>query len=540
MNISGIRKKLTTEPCLQAAEKISYEEGAHMDKELNPQQRPKVILTGASGYIGHNLMQKLIEDYDVIALSRHGSSHEDEDHVEWRSCDFYSMDDALESLQGADYAFYLIHSMMPTAKLTQGDFEDMDAILADHFARAARKNGIKQIVYLSGIVPDGVPEEELSRHLRSRLEVQRVLESSGVPVTTIRAGLIVGPQGSSFPILYKLVQRLPVMTLPTWTRTKTHAIALDDVLNSLKNSLGNEDVKGRAVDVGGPDVMSYKEMMQQMAEVLDVKRRFIDVPFLTVNLSRLWVTLVTREPREMTYPLIESLIHPMVAHSDMKVEGISDGHIPFKQAAKDSLEEEKKKKEDAERKQRESSRNEESKPTKQEETVTKADVRSVQRVTLPEGKDARWAGEYYIHWLGKAMLLRPFIRTETSEDGVSRIFIRFFSRPILELSYDASRSDENRAVYRITGGMFANAKDAHHGRLEFLMIPGSSDCVVAIHDYMPSMPWFLYKYTQAKLHLVVMYAFRKHLESQGSLGKSSTSKKAGGSVGIPSSLEAKS
>ncbi|CAM4267664.1 NAD(P)H-binding protein [Saccharibacillus endophyticus] len=510
-----------------------------MDKETNDQQRPKVILTGASGYIGHNLMQKLIEDYDVIALSRHGDSHEDEEHVEWRSCDFYSMDDALESLQGADYAFYLIHSMMPTAKLTQGDFEDMDAILADHFARAARKNGIKQIVYLSGIVPDDVPEEELSRHLRSRLEVQRILESSDVPVTTIRAGLIVGPQGSSFPILYKLVQRLPIMTLPTWTRTKTHAIALDDVLNSLKNSLGNEDVKGRAVDVGGPDIMSYKEMMQQMAEVLEVKRRFIDLPLLTVNLSRLWVSLITGSPKEMAYPLIESLIHPMVAHPDLKVEGISDGKVTFKQAARDSLEEEEKKKQDAERKQRESSRNEESKPTENEKKVEKSDVRSVQRVTLPEGKDARWAGEYYIQWLGKS-IMRPFIRTETGEDGVSRIYIRFFSKPILELSYDASRSDNERAVYRITGGMFANAKDAHHGRLEFLMIPGSSDCVVAIHDYMPSMPWFLYKYTQAKLHLAVMYAFRKHLERKGSLGKSSTSNKAGGSVGTPASLEAKS
>ncbi|OWA33869.1 NmrA family protein [Saccharibacillus sp. O16] len=498
-------------------------------------ERPKVILTGASGYIGHNLMRKLKEDYDIIALSRHGDSREDEEHVEWRSCDFYSMDDALKALQGADYAFYLIHSMMPTAKLTQGDFEDMDAILADHFARAARKNGIKQIVYLSGIVPDGIPEEELSRHLRSRLEVQRILESSGVPVTTIRAGLIVGPQGSSFPILYRLVQRLPIMSLPTWTRTKTHAIALDDVLNSLKNSLGNEKVCGRAVDVGGPDVMSYKEMMMQMAEVLNVERKFIDLPFLTVKLSRLWVTLVTGAPREMAYPLIESLIHPMVAHPNMKVEGISEGRKTFKEAAKESLEEERKKKEEAQQKQ-ESSKGEKSKSDESKESVQKADVRSVQRVTLPEGRNAQWAGEYYTEWLGKA--LRPFIRTEVSEDGVSRIYIRFFRRPILELTYDASRSDGDRAVYRITGGMFANAKDAHHGRLEFLMIPGSSDCVVAIHDYMPSMPWFLYKYTQAKLHLIVMYAFRKHLEHKGNLGKSSTSKKSGGSVGTVSSAKA--
>ncbi|MDO3410829.1 NAD(P)H-binding protein [Saccharibacillus sp. CPCC 101409] len=485
-------------------------------------ERPKVILTGASGYIGHNLMQKLKEDYDVIALSRHGSSHEDEEHVEWRSCDFYSMDDAVEALQGADYAFYLIHSMMPTAKLTQGDFEDMDAILADNFARAAKKNGIGHIVYLSGIVPDNMEEKDLSRHLRSRLEVQRILESSGVPVTTIRAGLIVGPQGSSFPILYKLVDRLPLMTLPKWTRTETHAIALDDVLNSLKNSVGNEEVQGRVVDVGGPDVMSYKEMMRQMAEVLGVKRHFIDVPFLTVNLSRLWVTLVTQAPREMAYPLIESLIHPMVADPDKMVEGISYGTKSFKEAAKESLEEEKRKQEDAERKQRESSRNEESKPT--ESSAKKADVRSVQRVTLPEGKDAHWAGEYYMDWLGRVMT--PLIRTERDENGVGRVYIRFFSRPILELTYDAAKSGPDRAVYRITGGMFARAEEGHTGRLEFLQIPGSSDCVIAIHDYMPAIPWFLYKYTQAKLHLIVMYVFRKHLERLGNLGPSATSKHA--------------
>ncbi|CAM3425772.1 MULTISPECIES: NAD(P)H-binding protein [Saccharibacillus] len=499
-------------------------------------ERPKVILTGASGYIGQNLMKKLTEDYDVIALSRHGGSKEDEEHVEWRSCDFYSMDDALESLQGADFAFYLIHSMMPTAKLTQGNFEDMDAILADHFARAARKNGIKHIVYLSGILPDDVPEEKLSRHLRSRLEVQKILESSGVPVTTIRAGLIVGPQGSSFPILHKLVERLPIMTLPTWTRTLTHAIALDDVLNALKNSVNNEAVKGRAVDVGGPDVMSYKEMMKQMAEVMGVKRRFIDLPLLTVNLSRFWVTMITREPREMTYPLIESLIHPMVAHEENKVEGISYGQKTFKEAAKESIEEEKRKKEEKAEKESqksESSSGESSESTS--ESIKKSDVRSVQRVTLPQGKDAQWAGEYYLQWLGKAM--GPLIRVTQGEDGVSRVYIRFFSRPILELSYDPVKSGEDRAVYRITGGMFASSKDSHSGRLEFLMIPGSSDCVVAIHDYMPSMPWFLYKYTQAKLHLAVMYLFRKHLERKGRLGRSSTSKKAGGSVGTPSSAE---
>ncbi|WP_438494362.1 hypothetical protein [Paenibacillus sp. IHBB 3054] len=134
--------------------------------------------------------------------------------------------------------------------------------------KTARKNGIKQIIYLSGIIPDHIPQEQLSRHLRSRLEVERVLGSYGVPVTTVRAGLIVGPQGSSFPILAKLVRRLPVMVLPKWTRTQTHPIALSDVLLALKNSIGNTVLNGRAIDVGGPDSMSRWTAQQLLLSCL--------------------------------------------------------------------------------------------------------------------------------------------------------------------------------------------------------------------------------------------------------------------------------
>ena len=173
------------------------------------QTRKRLALAGATGYIGHNLLNELKKKYDVIALSRNGDDKDDESHVEWRSCDLFSLHDTIDGLKGADIAIYLVHSMMPSAKLTQGSFEDMDLILADNYARAAKENGIQQIVYLSGIIPEET--EDLSRHLKSRLEVERVLGAYGTPVTTIRAALIVGPKGSSFPILSKLVKRLPVM-----------------------------------------------------------------------------------------------------------------------------------------------------------------------------------------------------------------------------------------------------------------------------------------------------------------------------------------
>ncbi len=462
-------------------------------------RRPRIVLTGATGYIGKNLLRLLVRDYDVIALSRHDRSEHNNEHVEWRACDLFSMSAAEQALEDADYAIYLVHSMLPSAKLTQAKFEDMDIILADHFARAACKHGIKQIVYLSGIIPQNVPREQLSRHLRSRLEVEQVLGSCGVPVTTIRAGLIVGPQGSSFPILARLVQRLPMMTLPEWTRTLTHPIALSDVLHALRKSIASPELYGRAIDVGGPDIMTYKQMMEKTAEVMGKKRLFIDVPLLTIHLSRLWVTLVTRMPREMVYPLVESLAHPMVAHEDRTVKGISDGKITFEQAARTALEQEAQ------------SQHQGGQSTRASDSTDPkvSDVRSIQRVLLPDGKNARWAGEYYLEWLGRFM--PALVQTKRIGEDRHQVFLRFIQKPLLELTFSPERSDDESAVYHITGGVFARIKETHEGRLEFQQIPGTQECVIAIHDYMPSLPWFLYKYTQAKVHLIVMHAFGRHL-----------------------------
>jgi uncharacterized protein YbjT (DUF2867 family) len=468
-------------------------------------RRAKIALTGASGYIGHNLLKLLTGNYDVTALSRHGNQKENSSHVKWRSCELFSMSSAEKALQGADYAVYLVHSMLPSAKLTQADFQDMDAILADNFARAARKNGIKQIVYLSGIIPGHIPPEQLSRHLRSRLEVERILGSYGVPVTTIRAGLIVGPQGSSFPILVKLVRRLPVMLLPKWTRTATHPIALSEVLLALRQCIGSADLYGRAIDVGGPDVMTYKEMMVKTSQVLHKKRRLIDIPLLTINLSRLWVTLITGAPKEMSYPLIESLAHHMVAHPERSVPGISDGRIHFEEAACEALKAEEEARSAAKAKPR-AAANKPSGSTKK----PASDVRSIQRVVLPGDTNADWAARYYLEWLGKS--LKGLVRVDYDGGNIYRVRLRASRQPILELTYLPERSTAESTVYHISGGAFTKKGDTHEGRLEFLQIPGTRECVIAIHDYLPSLPWFLYKYTQAKAHLWVMAAFRRHLK----------------------------
>ncbi|VWX37538.1 NAD(P)H-binding protein [Exiguobacterium oxidotolerans] len=457
------------------------------------QPRKRLALAGATGYIGHNLLNELKKKYDVIALSRNGNDKEDEANVEWRSCDLFSLGDTTAGLKGADIAIYLVHSMMPSAKLTQGSFEDMDLILADNYARAAKANGIQQIVYLSGIIPDET--ENLSRHLKSRLEVERVLGAYGTPVTTIRAALIVGPKGSSFPILSKLVKRLPVMLLPRWTRNKTHPVALPDVIHALGSSVDREDLKDRAIDIGGPEAMTYKEMILKTAEVMDKKQPTFDLPLMTVKLSRLWVTLVSGEPKETVYPLVESMVHEMVADPDKMVEGISDGKISFEQSVRMAMEEEESK----------SKKSGSSSSSKKSQTL---DVRSVQRVRLPDDRNANWAADNYVDWL--STFAKPFLTSKTAEETVVRIHVPLLDAPLLELTKEPFE-DEQQATYRITGGLFAQVKEDSNGRIEFRQIPGSQECIIAIHEYVPALPWLVYKTTQANVHLIVMYLFKLHL-----------------------------
>ncbi|MCM3745788.1 NAD(P)H-binding protein [Paenibacillus pasadenensis] len=459
-------------------------------------KRKVVALTGATGYIGGNLMKQLKKDASIIALSRHADASQNTENVQWRSCDFFSQEQAVEALKGADTAIYLIHSMLPSAKLTQGGFEDMDAILAAHFARAAAFNGVRQIIYLSGIVPEGIPEKNLSRHLRSRLEVERILGSYGVPVTTLRAGLIVGPEGSSYPILSRLVRRLPIMVLPSWTNNKTDPVALADVLDTICNVIGREEVMGRTIDIGGPQPMSYKELLRQTADLLGVRRIMIPFPFPTVKLSRLWISLITGAPKEMVYPLVESLAHPMTAQNTAEVNGIDRGAISYQAAARFALEQ--------------ASSKSTRKRTKAAHSSRRQDVRSVQRFVLPPGKDADWAGRHYLDWLGSAF--KPFVYTQRVGEDKVLVHVRPLPQPVLELQYDRELSTLYRSVFRITGGRFALTENAHHGRLEFLQLPESQQCLAGIHDYMPSLPWLLYKYGQAKIHLVVMNAYGRRLK----------------------------
>lgn len=216
--------------------------------------------------------------------------------------------DSLEAaLRGVDAAYYLVHSMGST-----GNFEEQDRRGAEHFAAAARAAGVGRMIYLGGLGED----EELSRHLRSRQEVGRVLRQSGVPALELRASIVIGSGSLSWEMIRSLVERLPVMITPRWVRTPAQPIAIEDLLDYLERSLDVELADSRVVGIGGADVVSYAEIMEAYARRRGLRRVMIPVPVLSPRLSSLWLGLVTPLYARVGRKLVTSLVHPTVVHDD--------------------------------------------------------------------------------------------------------------------------------------------------------------------------------------------------------------------------------
>jgi len=462
----------------------------------------RVAVAGATGFVGRALVQLLSERHAVVALGRGvqeqpetAADEKPEPGVRWRRCDLFSLYETERALEGVDVAYYLVHSMMPSSRLTQGHFEDLDLLLADNFGRAAGSAGVKRIVYLGGLVPEleeGLPRG-LSKHLASRLEAERVLGGYGVPVTAVRAGLVVGRGGSSLDILVRLVGRLPAMVCPRWTGSLSQPIALDDVVLLLARCLDLEETTGRVCEVGGPDVLSYREMMRETARVMGKRRFMLPVPMVTPGLSRLWVSLVTQTPKALVAPLIQSLRHPMVARDRWLQEKLDLPGRPFAEALAESL--------------------------RTEGLVRQPMARSVQRLPLPEGRDALWLAAEFAAWLPRA--LRGGVRVMRTEKGLNLCPLGL-ERPLLTLDFRPDRSGPNRALLEVSGGMLAG-QAIGFPRLEFRTIPDGSGALAAVHDFRPRLPWWIYTRTQAYAHLWVMWRFGRHLAAVAA-GKPSISK----------------
>jgi uncharacterized protein YbjT (DUF2867 family) len=231
-------------------------------------------------------------------------------------------------LDGADVAYYLVHS------LGAADFEAEDQKAAETTARAAERAGAKQLVYLGGLGDDS---PDLSPHLRSRRETGLRLASTSVPVTTLRAAIVVGRGSAAFETIVSLVDRLPAMITPRWVSTRTQPVALRDVVAYLAGVCGLEPAIGQAFDVGGPEVMTYREMMERIARLRDKHPFIFEVPLLTPYLSSLWLHVITPVKAGIARPLIEGLRNETVAHDDRIRELVPVELTSFDEAAREAL-----------------------------------------------------------------------------------------------------------------------------------------------------------------------------------------------------------
>lgn len=458
----------------------------------------QVAIAGASGYVGKALVAALVPDHRVIALSRGGLESEEPEAqgagLCQRRCDLFSLRQLTYALRGADVAVYLVHSMLPSARLTQASFEDLDLILADNFARACKQAGVKKIVYLGGILPSTRP---LSPHLRSRLEVEQTLSAYGVPVVALRAGLVVGPQGSSFLILERLVERLPAMILPAWTKSRTQPIALSDVVQLLRMTVIQHEPVTTHYDIAGQEVLTYKEMIAQVAAALGKRSPLIHVRWFSPQLSCLWVSLVSGQPYALVSPLVESLLHEMLPADSRLMERYGFTPTPWPEALEEAL-----------------ALPADSAQQGKERTVRRKQqheslVRSVQRLPRPPGASAREVALAYMRWLPSA--LAPLVQVDIEGETVA-FRLRFVSRPFLILRHSSDGSAPERELFHVIGGALA-AETQVPGRLEFRLTPDGKSVLAAIHEFKPRLPWYLYRTTQAWLHLWVMRAFGRFLQS---------------------------
>jgi uncharacterized protein YbjT (DUF2867 family) len=379
--------------------------------------------------------------------------------------------------------------MMPSSKLSQGNFADYDLVLADNFARSAKYNQISQIIYLGGIIPN---DYSLSRHLISRLEVEQTLEASKVPLTSLRSGLILGPDGSSFRIMYNLVKRLPLMICPSWTGTLSNPISIWDIVKALVFCVNNPEVYKKKYDIGGKTTLSYIEMMKILAKKLNRKRFLLIVPFFSPKLSKLWVTKVTGAPKELVYPLIGSLKSHMIANI---YKALPENQMPSMSYAesidKILLERENLKK------------------IPSAFTFTgynnENQVRSIQRLETLYRFTAQEVAELYFKWLNN---LFSFLSV-TQSNSIISIYLKGFNRALIVLKKDSFYSSSDYCLFYIKDGLLSEGKG--RGRLIFRTIMESRYIMVEIHEFIPRLPWFIYKYTQAIIHLLMMKLFNKYL-----------------------------
>jgi len=287
-----------------------------------------VLVTGASGFVGSHLATALVEaGHRVRAMTRHPDTYRGAgEAVRGDVSDPASL---AEAMVGVDAAYYLVHS------LDDDDFERKDAAAGRMFSAAANQAGVERIIYLGGL---GRDDQDLSAHLRSRREVERLLAAGDVPVTVLRAAIVIGHGGISWEITRQLVDHLPAMVVPHWATTRTQPIALDDVVRYLVGVLEPAEARGRTYDVGGPEVLTYAEMMQRVSRITKGHSLpMLAVPLLTPRLSSHWLALVTDVDTATARNLVDSMSNEVVADNNSIRDLIPGRPMSYDEAVRQAL-----------------------------------------------------------------------------------------------------------------------------------------------------------------------------------------------------------
>ena len=284
-----------------------------------------ILITGANGYIGQRLIPVLLEDEHQLICCVRNRSRFDEEHssplIEAIEVDFLKPEEFPVPPINIDVAYYLIHSMS-----SGKDFEKMESTAAENFLLFVEKTNCKQIIFLTGIVN----EKHLSQHLTSRLKVEKILNSSTIPLTALRAGIIVGSGSASFEIIRDIVEKLPLMIAPKWLNTLCQPIAIRNVIQFLKRVALKENYFGKNFDIGGPEVLSYKNMLLQFAVVRGLKRKILIVPVMTPKLSSYWLYFITSTSYQLAVNLVHSMKVNVVCRPNNLADELGIELIPYK------------------------------------------------------------------------------------------------------------------------------------------------------------------------------------------------------------------
>ncbi|MFM7861515.1 MAG: NAD(P)H-binding protein [Candidatus Nitrosotenuis sp.] len=279
--------------------------------QITQSQPYDILVTGATGFIGSRLISSLVSrGYTVKALSR--KPKENSQNLKFVQADLFKMDELEKAMQGVETAYYLVHSMEGD-KTQWKQFAARERIQAQNFLQAATKAGVKRIIYLGGLVNESL---ELSPHMKSRKDVGDILASGHVAVTQLRASLIIGAGGGSYAMLRYLVERLRVMVCPKWVKSLAQPISVDDVVEYLIGCMEKPETAGNTYDIGGPEKLTYEELMRLYSAYLNKNLFVIQIPFLTTKLSSYWIDLVTPVKASLARPLIDSLVHDTIVQND--------------------------------------------------------------------------------------------------------------------------------------------------------------------------------------------------------------------------------